>query len=266
MFSYYRNWIFKTIRLLILTGIIGLPIVASRYAVSAESVMASEKNPVREITFENPDVTATTNIHYTGSYCNECHGETPVPGGDRDLKFGGDYQQLCRCHLFPPAVCVHPTDVPPSSGIKERMPSILPMENGKVTCLTCHDIYLQCQKQLFKKDSLRGAPYPVRTDFCFKCHPKEDYEQTNPHHQIDERGEIITKNCLICHKEKPDEKHATFKDVTFIGDIEAICRRCHYVAGNHPGDYDHMGVQPSADGMKRIKAIEEKIQRTTATG
>jgi hypothetical protein len=259
LFSHHHNSRFKTIRLLILTGILCLSVVASRHAVSAESVVAPEKNPAREITFENSGVTVTTNIHYTGAYCNECHEKTPVQGGDAYLKFGGDYQMLCRCHAFPQDGCVHPTDIPPSPGIKERLPSDLPLENGKVTCLTCHDIFLQCRKQLFKTDSVRGAPYPARTDFCFQCHLKGDYEQANPHHEIDQRGEIVPDTCLVCHPEKPDEKNTTIKDVKFIGDVEGICCGCHHISGNHSGDHDHIGVLPSEKGLKRIKVMEEKF-------
>jgi len=220
--------------------------------------IAGERPVPRNFKFENKQVTPETNLHYTGRYCNECHEKTPVPGGDRYLKFGGGYGQLCRCHSIEPAAYLHPFDIMPSPEKKKKMPPDFPLEKGKVTCLTCHDIYRQCQKRLFDKNSLRGAPYPKRTDFCFKCHAVEKYKPIDPHQQMDDNGVIRIESCLICHKEKPDEKHATFKDVTFMGDIEKMCRRCHHIAGNHSGNADHMGILPSADGMRRIKAMEEK--------
>ena len=226
---------------------------------SPEPASTGEKIVTKDFNFENEDLTPSTDIHYSGKYCNECHEETPVEGGGSPyLKFGGDYGQLCRCHAVSPAVYIHPFDITPTQEKRERMPPDFPLKNGKVTCLTCHDIYLQCQKRLFSRNSLRGAPYPKRTDFCYKCHVMENYEQIDPHLQLNENGEIVIKTCLICHEEKPDENHATFKDVTFIGDIEVMCRRCHHIAGNHSGNADHMGIRPSTDGMQRIKAMEEK--------
>jgi len=217
-----------------------------------------EKKGPEDLIFENGDVVFSTNIHYTGKYCNECHEKDPVEGGDTYLKFGGDYGELCRCHNFPPDNCPHPVNVIPSAGIKARMPSDLPLENEKVTCLTCHDIYLQCREQLFRKNSTRGEPYPNRTDFCYRCHDVEKYKEVDPHVELSEKGEILKDTCLICHKEVPDEKKDTYETVTFEGDIEEMCRRCHQVSGNHSGDHDHIGVKPSEKALRRIEAMEKK--------
>lgn len=208
--------------------------------------------------FENDSITSTTHIHYTGKYCNECHSQTPVKGGDRYLKFNGDYKQLCRCHIDLIARPLHPYGIKPSPEKLKRIPPDFPLEDGKLMCDTCHDIYLQCQKSPFKKTSLRGAPYSKRTDFCFKCHEKQKYQKFDPHKQIDDSGEVIIETCLFCHKEKPDAAHATFKDVKFIGGIEALCRRCHLIAGNHSGNFNHLGVVPSPEMLKYMNAMEEK--------
>lgn len=218
----------------------------------------NDETPQSALRFENDSVTATTDIHYTGEYCNECHEKTPVVGGDRYLKWSGDYTQLCRCHTEEPTPFLHPFDVKPSAEKEKRMPADFPLENGKLTCDTCHDLYLQCQKRLFDKNSLRGAPYSKRTDFCFKCHEEKKYEGFDPHNQLTDAGEIIIEKCLYCHEEKPDEKHATFKEVKFIGDIEVLCRRCHLIAGNHSGNFDHMGIVPSEKRMNIMKEMEKK--------
>ncbi len=230
-------------------------------AVSADSPdSASEEKTIgNKFKFENDAVSPSTNIHYTGKYCNECHEKIPVEGvGSPNLKFGGDYKELCRCHAVSPADYIHPVDIKPSSEKAKRIPAGFPLENGKLSCITCHNIYLQCRKRLFDRNSLRGAPYPSRTDFCYQCHAKENYGKLDPHRQINDKGEIIIDRCLVCHLEKPDEKHATFKEVKFIGDIEVMCRRCHHIAGNHSGNADHMGIKPSADGLKRMAAMEKK--------
>jgi len=230
-------------------------------AVSTHSPTSSgmrKNNIARDFNFQNADVTPHTNLHYTGQYCKECHEKPPVPGGDLYLRYGGDYGLLCRCHTKSHDVYIHPINVTPTVEKRKRMPLDFPLENGKLTCLTCHDIYRQCQKRLFERNSLRGAPYPRRESFCYNCHVMENYEPNDPHQQLNDNDEIVIGTCLICHKDKPEEKHATFKDVTFIGDIEMICRRCHHIAGNHSGNHDHMKSIPSAEGLKRIKLVEAK--------
>ena len=233
-----------------------------KHVISTHSAKLSgmnHNNVVRNFNFQNADMTPQTNLHYTGQYCNECHEQPPTRGGNRYLRYGGDYKLLCRCHTAPSGDYIHPVNITPSVEKRKRIPPDFPLENGKLTCLTCHDIYRQCQKRLFERNSLRGAPYPKRMSFCFNCHIKKNYEPNDPHQQLNNNKEIIIETCLMCHKEKPDEKHATFKDVTFIGDIEMICRRCHHIAGNHSGNHDHMKNVPSADGVKRIKLVEAKF-------
>jgi hypothetical protein len=199
-----------------------------------------------------------TNIHYTGLYCDACHDGTPVKGGDIYLKYNGDDQLLCRCHHgMSPGYC-HPLDINPNKVERGKIPAEFPFENAKFTCNTCHDIYRQCQKSLFDRKSLRGIPYPQKTDFCYKCHDRKNYEKLNAHHQIRSDGNLDKKMCLYCHKEKPDERTATYKEVTFIGDIKILCRRCHQIEGNHAGNFDHMAAKPSAKGIKRMDALIEK--------
>ncbi len=139
-----------------------------------------------------------------------------------------------------------------------RLPADFPLQNGKVTCNTCHNIYLQCQKSEFSELSLRDAPYKKRTDFCYKCHDRQKYQKLDPHDQISKTGEIVINKCLYCHDGKPDEKHATFNEVKFIGNIETLCRRCHLIEGNHSGNIDHLVIKPSPKGLKRMETMKKK--------
>ncbi len=77
---------------------------------------------------KNNTVKATTNIHYTGTYCDQCHEKKPVKGGKIFLKFGGDYQQLCRCHPDTPGAYIHPFDIKPA---KERKKDTCRFSLGK---------------------------------------------------------------------------------------------------------------------------------------
>jgi hypothetical protein len=197
-----------------------------------------------------------TNIHFTGRYCSECHERTPVKGGDIYLKYNGDYRLLCRCHHgMSPGYC-HPLEINSEPNEKRTIPADFPLQGGKFTCDTCHHVYRQCQKRQFDRYTLRGAPYPRKTDFCYRCHDKEKYQALNAHHQIQADGALDIKMCLYCHENKPDEKTATYKEVTFIGDMRALCRRCHPIEGNHAGNFDHMAAPPSAKALKRMADME----------
>ena len=202
-------------------------------------------------------LTPNTNIHFTGKYCYVCHERTPVKGGDPYLKYNGDYQKLCGgCHHgMSPGYC-HPLDVDAKLDRRLPIPAGFPMRDGKFTCETCHDMYRQCVKRVFNRYTLRGAPYPRKTDFCYRCHDKNKYRKLNAHHQIHADGTLDTQMCLYCHKKKPNEKTATYKEVTFIGNMSALCRRCHSIEGNHPDNFDHMAAPPSAKMLNHMRAMK----------
>jgi len=206
-------------------------------------------------------ITEATDLHYTGKYCTECHEKTPKKGGDKFLKFGGDFTQLCRCHGYTPGNYIHPVDIEPSEEKKAKIPDDLPLQNGKVACITCHDIYMQCQdtprlKQLNKR-FLRGAPYAHRTDICFRCHDEKKYKMLDPHNQLNANGDIVIEKCLYCHVETPDVKRATFKEVKLVGNLEALCQRCHGER-DHPAGKNHLR-KPSDDTLAIMKQGEKQF-------
>lgn len=215
--------------------------------------------PGRVFIFENSSLTPTTNIHYTGKYCNECHEKTPVKGGKIYLRFNGNYRMLCRCHNGTLSPFHHASGLIPSPGKRKRMPTDFPLKDGKLTCDTCHNIYAMCHlKRPFDRNSLRGGPYEERMKFCFNCHDIKKYEKLNPHHQLNDKGKVITQICLFCHKKKPNVYHDTFKTVKFIGNIGTICSRCHVMEKKHPGNAVHVGVVPPPRILKNMDAMEKK--------
>jgi len=207
---------------------------------------------------DREDATKAAEYHYTGKYCTDCHEQTPQEGGNKFLKFSGDFNKLCKCHVQAPDNYIHPVGIEPSQEKKAKIPAELPLQEGKITCLTCHDIYWQCQKRRVDKNSLRGGPFTKRSDFCYKCHDDASYMMLDPHSQLNAWGQIIVEKCLYCHTEKPDENRAHYKDVQFIGDLEVICQRCHVIRGNHAGNVDHM-VKPSPKALARMQAMEKEF-------
>jgi cytochrome c553 len=205
----------------------------------------------------------TVDLHYSDKYCIECHEQKPQKGGNTYLKHNGDFTQLCRCHGYTPGTYIHPVNVVPSEDKRALIPDDFPLVNDQVTCVTCHDMYLQCQKnpkfKVLNRRFLRGAPYVSRTTLCFRCHDEKKYTMLDPHNQLTETGAIISDKCLYCHLEKPDEKTATFKEVKLIGQIEVLCFRCHYKQSQlHPINANHL-VKPTSQIIENMKDSEAKF-------
>jgi hypothetical protein len=226
---------------------------------------------------ENPAHSASsslsedTNVHFTGKYCDECHEKTPKKGEETYLKYGGDYNQLCKCHGYTPGTYIHPVDVVPSEEKKSRIPEEFPLPDGKIACITCHNIYEQCQEDsssdkgnkrgrlYFKSQSmfLRGDKNQKRTDLCFKCHNEEKYKMLDPHNQISSEGEIVTEKCLYCHTKKPDPDKQDLANIKLIGELKTLCQRCHGLMQRHPAGVDHY-KRPSIKFYRRMKELEDQ--------
>ena len=228
-----------------------------------------QKSPVQQLPAqqslkgESGAVTDDTNVHYNGKYCMVCHEQTPQKG-IKFLKYEEDYKQLCRCHYKTAKRDAHPSDVEAPEIFKQRMPNTFPLRNGKIACITCHDVFAQCRdgrpKGVFKsgRNFLREGPYRNQTTFCFKCHDKTKYEKFNPHKQLDKNGKIITRKCLYCHKKVPDVKTEEFKDVALIGDLGPLCTRCHNKTDKTTLHSQHLR-KPSEKVLARMKQTEIEL-------
>jgi len=207
----------------------------------------------------------TTDIHFSAEYCLECHVEIPPKRGPKFLKYGGDFKQLCRCHYSASQNYVHPVDLKPSEYLKPRIPPELPLEDGKVTCATCHDIFIQCHdkptEKIFLKENkfLRGAPYQNRTELCFKCHDITQYRKYNPHLQLNAEKQIVEVKCLYCHSEVPDVKHANPEDVKLLAKAEVICLGCHSQVTENQWHTRHLR-KPPPEIAKRIEELRQQYQ------
>ena len=201
------------------------------------------------------------NIHYTGKYCKECHVKTPEKGGAKFLKYDGDFEKLCgRCHDSA-SNYVHPAGMKPTEGKIGKIPASFPLKNGRVSCSTCHDLYLQCRESPNpkKKTSLRGAPFKKRTDFCFNCHNKKSYEMQKVHDQLNANGDMVDEKFLYCHVEKPDVEQTKYKNIKLLENSAAICQGCHVISGTHVGGgFNHL-VKPSAKALADIKHMENEF-------
>ncbi|MEE8381921.1 MAG: cytochrome c3 family protein [Thermodesulfobacteriota bacterium] len=192
------------------------------------------------------------NPHWTGEHCIECH--TTEKG--KVLQFEGDIIKVCnRCHQGEFArTDIHPVAVELTDTMKKKIPPKWPLQEGTVTCLTCHDAVIQMTEnaplKVVNPLFIRGVPYESINDFCFTCHTRESYEKTNPHTQLDEAGNIIEERCVFCHQSLPDPQQAqNIADVSFKSARAVLCKSCHGDKWNfHPARSDHL-VEMS-DAMK----------------
>jgi len=124
-----------------------------------------DENRQGQIVSASEGATKAAEYHYTGKYCTDCHEQIPQEGGNQFLKYGGDFNKLCKCHVEAPVNYIHPVGIAPSHEKKAKIPADFPLQEGKITCLTCHDIYWQCQKRRVDKNSLRGKRLPKAVGF-----------------------------------------------------------------------------------------------------
>ncbi len=183
---------------------------------------------------------SSINPHWKDVMCISCHCCRPTEGQLLCLN-AGDVETMCtRCHDgFHARRDIHPVGVVPSADVE--IPDSLPLLEGKVTCLTCHDSSLQeggegkTSLREQNPDFLRGG-FSARDAFCFRCHRPESYKRMNAHSQVDEGGSLKVQSCLFCHSSFPDRGRWSIESAAFDDEtLDGYCTCCHdgYV-DNHP--------------------------------
>ncbi len=225
--------------------------------------------------------------HWQPDSCPACHvGEAAGPGEMAPLR-KENINELCdNCHnAAVVAEYIHAVGMEPPEDFLERMPedflNAVERGGGVVSCITCHDMPLQCKQELFPQREInplffRGGPYAERTNLCFQCHDPKDYERYNPHDQITDEGELDTEQCFFCHNVTPNRAQAkSIDDVTFnvAEDLKMLCTGCHPYKP-HPGGVwyqprgnlagggpNHLREPPPeiAERMQRMQAKEGTI-------
>lgn len=200
------------------------------------------------------------------------------------LRNADDYNQLCNnCHEADMiSSYVHAVGMVPPQDFLARMPKefkdAVARGGGKVTCISCHDLTIQCKTERFEQVALnklffRGGVYSARTDLCFQCHDAKRYERFNPHDQISDEGVLDTQTCYVCHSVTPNRKTAkSIRDVQFnvMQELTQLCTGCHpwrmhpggmwagFAKGSHGEGPNHLVVPPDYV-LQRIKEQEQAI-------
>lgn len=188
--------------------------------------------------------------------CGNCHSTDKPQSGSALFDPGIDPSSRCiNCHDY--TLNHHPVNFVPAASSN----SLLPLFEGEVRCLTCHEIHSGPNHEGSPK-LLRGGPYADRREICFKCHIREQYAAIDPHEMLDGEGKFRNVNgkpvCLFCHLKQPDPKVDWASSVKFRADVGFLCWRCHPPM---PGPFfdQHFLVTPSAETLRVMQETEERL-------
>jgi predicted CXXCH cytochrome family protein len=173
---------------------------------------------------------AEANPHYGAVVCTACH----VDEEDYELR-EEDPTLLCnRCHEGHRRMRDHHPLRTVDQSI--TLPEDWPLYEGKLTCLTCH--VPSHEENIGLHMFLRGDNHKGREKFCFHCHRREALVKINPHVESNEGT-----GCGLCHDRRPEVGVDTLETVTFCGNPDVLCQRCH-TTPPHPASYQHNRLLP----------------------
>lgn len=207
--------------------------IADRVADGGASRSRSRTSLVRA-TVENP--------HWSASRCDACHTmidqtAAPIPVADVDTG-------CLRCHDGVHAVAeAHPVGRTGNTA-NTTVPQDWPMNQGRLGCLTCHDVRRHCDvgstRPARNSTMLRGSGLEGSVRFCLQCHGDADAWRISPHQQLVAQGAVREESCAYCHAGTPtrpgDGQRTGQPQLRAAG--SSICLGCHskhwdYFPGGH---------------------------------
>lgn len=218
--------------------------------------------------------------HWEKNGCVACHKSTKVNASAKNLRYKEIEKTCYNCHspTFDHRY-IHPTDVRPDkkmlASMHKSMRDTLVKSRNTIICTSCHEMKLQCLPALKKQKAtnpefFRNGPYETRSQLCFLCHDKNQYQRLNPHEQIDEQGKLRAEKCHVCHADSierlnnitdTDQLRFNEKD-----DLSSMCWGCHPWTPHPGGQFtffkkksgpNHL-VKPSDNIEKRLKKMTKK--------
>jgi predicted CXXCH cytochrome family protein len=225
-------------------ALLAVILVSSCTSLNLLLLTAPEKAHLRVSQYKNPH-----------TLCVMCHGTKKPQAGPALFAPGADPSSSCLgCHDYQENH--HPVDFVPANA--SRFP--FPIYEGRVRCLTCHEIHGGPGKTGTPK-LLRGGPYKDRREICFRCHSQERYTAINPHIMLEEGSKYRTVNgkpvCLLCHSIMPDPSKDYTENVRFRADVGFLCWRCHPPMPD-PFFSTHFMVKPSEQILNSMRQAEAR--------
>ncbi|MBX3396819.1 MAG: hypothetical protein KF841_15790 [Phycisphaerae bacterium] len=189
-----------------------------------------------QATVENP--------HWSATRCDTCHTMTgpqaaPIPVADVDAG-------CIKCHDGIHAVAeAHPVGRPGTTN-NTTVPQDWPLNEGRLGCLTCHDVRRHCDvtstRPARNSAMLRGSGLEGSVKFCLQCHGDAEAWRISPHQQLVANGVVREESCAYCHAAtptRPADGHRTGQPQLRAAG-SSICLGCHskhwdYFPGGHLG-------------------------------
>lgn len=177
-----------------------------------------------------------TNPHTDPTACGACHD--PAAEGAAEGEVGAARPDADTCVSCHPDADMHPVDIRPKS---VPVPDGFPLQDGLLSCRTCHLTPTHPGLSRTPAPFLRGGPHASKSAFCFQCHEAEEYVRQDPHH-----GTEAAPTCAACHTAEPTEGAAPAES-RLRTSPQATCMTCH-PATPHAAAAAHVGTKPDQHG------------------
>lgn len=210
---------------------------------------------------------AVTNPHWSTDGCKTCH-------------VTGDYNDINRAELRRSELCLACHDG--KSAMMERhpvgrtfsnpqinKPDDWPAPEGRLACVTCHDVAIACRQPTprstvnpkFLRPAQLNTTNPQsmspETAFCASCHIPAPQAEMNPHRMLTSDGQSIDTACSYCHAPNMDRsRHARSGDAQLLTSEPLLCFGCH----RSHNDY----FEPGHIGAKIPETMQAYLQSQSA--
>lgn len=217
----------------------------------AQTRMAAEP-PTTRPAVENP--------HWSAAGCSACHKN----GAPKTIP-AEQVNALCwSCHDGERASAEpHPVGRKFTRQQINKPPG-WPTPDNLLSCITCHDVVVACHKDkprpATNAEFLREPAADGMTNWCGKCHAAAKQgpgQRYNPHQMLDERGQIKSSACQLCHVSPMENMRAGQRggQPHLRSDGISLCAACHrsHIDYFEPG---HIGLRINRRSMDRLmKAV-----------
>ncbi len=178
-----------------------------------------------------PTSAGAENPHWSATQCSACH---VMHHGRADRLAAASVDQLCLgCHDGTKArMEAHPVGrLAETRGIV--LPAGWPSDNGRLACLSCHDIQRHCdpaaRRPAVNAAMLRAFDPDDRLYLCLQCHQQTESWRISPHRNLNASRQVVTATCTFCHTRTPEITADGARRGTpqLHAEGSALCLTCH---------------------------------------
>lgn len=175
---------------------------------------------------------SVVNPHWAADRCSACHS---ADGGRAPRRIAAErVNDIClECHDGRKAHAEpHPIGRKATTD-HVTLPSGWPTVDGRIACLTCHDVQRHCEasasRPAVNPAMLRHHEPEDPMSLCMQCHQADDSWRISPHNQIDDSGTLNQDSCLFCHTTSVSSSAGATPSArpTLRTDAERVCMSCH---------------------------------------